>query len=277
MDGMTRKVGIVDGTCNFRLGDANKASFYQNNGETNWYFGGGDSFLVDNDGSGKFKNSIDGDESQPFGPFLYLSAKPYSAVLGADSKSLALEPAKGPLAELALQPHGEQVSEIEVAWESAPGQWQSLQPGVENGKVTVPPGNYRLLSCTARAKTAAGETLILSGYKRTLEDPIPAAAGAATPFKCGSPLETKVTSTRDTRNSGSSMADSAARMAKGVAEPGQPAQQLIRAYVLGAGGETYASFMIKNGQGKTRQPTNPKFTIATTDGKQVASGNMEFG
>ena len=58
MDGVTRKVGIVDGNCNFRLGDLNQPITYQNDTETNWYFQGGDNFLVDNDGSGKFENSI---------------------------------------------------------------------------------------------------------------------------------------------------------------------------------------------------------------------------
>jgi hypothetical protein len=277
MDGVTRKVGIVDGNCSFRLGDTSKPYTYTNQDEVSWYFSGGDSFLVDNDGSGKFRSSIDNTESAPFGPLLYLGAKPYSAVLAADSKTLALEPFKGPLAELALQPHGEQVSEIEVAWENAPGQWQELQLGVANGKASVPPGNYRLLSCSLLVKTADGETLILSGYKRSPEKTTAAAAGAATPFKCGSPLEFKVTSERDTRSSGANMAESVARMGKGLAEPEQSPQQLIRAYALGAGGETYGNFMVKNSQGKMHKPPNPVFVIATTDGKEVASGNMEFG
>jgi hypothetical protein len=277
MDGATRKIGIVDGNCSFRLGETSKSFTYTNQDKVSWYFGGGDAFLVDDDGSGKFKNSIDNDEAQPFGPLLYLDAKPYSAVLSADSKTLSLEPPKEPMAELALQPHGEQVSGIELAWENTPGQWQELQPGVANGKVIVPPGNYRLLACTVQAKTAAGDTLILSGYKRSPTDTVQAGAGAATPFKCGSPLEARVTSEPDTRRSASSMAESAARMARGVTEPGQPLQLRIQASVAGAGGETYSGFTYKNSQGKTRQPPKPEFTITTTDGKKVASGNMEFG
>jgi hypothetical protein len=278
-DGVTRKVGIVDGNSNFRLGDFNQPTTYQNGTETNWYFQGGDNFLVDNDGSGKFENSIGSSESAPFGPMLYLGAKPYKAVLAADSKSLALEPWTGPLAELALQPHGEQVSGIQVAWESAPGQWQLLQPGVENGKAKVPPGNYRLYTCTLKVENAAGETLILSGYKRTPKDTTMARADAATPFKCGAPLEVKVTSARDTRNMGSTASESGSFLdwffsRSAGSEP--VLQQLIQASVLGAGGETYSSFFLQ-GKGNLRQPPKPTFTINTADGKEVASGNMEFG
>lgn len=280
MDGVTRKVGVADGNCNFRPGDASLPTIYQNADETNWYFGGGDSFLVDNDGSGKFNSSIENNESAPFGPVLYLGAKPYKAVLAADDKSLALEPWTGPLAELALQPHGDQVSDIQVAWESAPGQWQLLQPGVENGKARVPPGNYRLYSCSLKTPTAAGDTLILSGYKRTPKDDIKAEAGAPTPLKCGSPLEVKVSSERDTRNMGMTASESGSildRFFGGSDRSETPLQQRIQAYVIGAGDEQYSSFNLKEAKGKMSEPPKPTFAIATADGKPVETGNMEFG
>lgn len=278
-DGVTRKVGIVDGNCNFRLGDFNQPTTYQNGTETNWYFQGGDYFLVDSDGSGKFESSIGSNESAPFAPMLYLGAKPGKAVLAADNKSLALEPWTEPLAELALQPYGEQVGGIQVAWEGAPGQWQLLQPGVENGKTQVPPGNYRLYTCTIKVKTTAGENLILSGYKRTPKDTTKTEAGAPTPFKCGSPLEIKVTSARDTRVVAANTQESGSllgRIVRYFAGDEKPLQQLIQASVIGAGGETYSGFYLQD-KGKLRQPSKPTFTVITADGKQVASGNMEFG
>ena len=279
VDGVTRKVGIVDGNCSFRLGEASQPFTYHNGTETNWYFGGGDNFLLDNDGSGKFRSSVGNDESSPFGPLLYLGAKPCKVVLAADDKSLALEPWSGPLAELALQPHGEQVGEIQVAWESAPDQWQLLQPGVENGKAKVPPGGYRLIGCTLKVNSAAGgETLILDAFKRTPEGTVKAEAGATAPFKSGSPLEVKVTSERDTRNDVSSMqaSDPMLDRPKGGTSSEKPVQQLIQAYVVGAGGETYGSFYLQ-GKGKLHDPPNPVFTVTNAKGKQVASGNMEFG
>ena len=279
LDGVKRRVGIVDGNSNFRLGEPNQPTISQNGAETNWYFLGGDYFLVDNDGSGKFESSVGNSESAPFGPVLYLGAKPYKAVLSADCKSLGLEPWSGPLAELALQPHGGQVSGIQLAWESAPGQWQLLQPGVENGKASVPPGNYRLYTSTIKAKTSSGETLVVSGYKRSLTDTIKAEAGAATPFKCGSPLEVKVTVSRD-RNVVATSAPASGSFLNSLfgnsSAASQPLQELIQASVVGAGGEKYSGFYLQ-GKGSLGQPPNPTFAILTADGKQVDSGNMEFG
>jgi hypothetical protein len=280
LDGVTRKVGIVDGNCNFHLGNLNQPVTYPNGKETNWYFSGGDYFLVDNNGSGKFESSVGNSASAPFGPLLYLGAKPYKAVLAADDKSLALEPWTGPLAELALQPHGEQVSGISVAWEKAPEQWQLLQLGVENGKAKVPPGNYWLYTCTIKVKAAAGDTLILSGYKRTPTGTAKAEAGASMPFKCGSPLEIKVASERDTRNMDATAPESGSglvRLFRGSTRAEKPLQQLIQASVIGVGGEQYSSFFLKETKGNLRQPPKPTFVITTTDGKEVASGNLEFG
>jgi hypothetical protein len=278
-DGVKRSVGIVDGNCNFRLGESDRPMTYQNGTETNWYFQGGDYFLEDHDGSGKFENAIGNSELAPFGPMLYLGAKPYKAVLAADCKSLALEPWTGPLAELALRPHGEQVDEIQAAWESAPGQWLLLQPGVENGKVSVPPGNYRLYTCTIKVKTIAGETLVMSGYKRTPNDTTKVEAGASTPFKCGPPLEIKVTSRRDGNVAAApapALGSLLARLVGNSSASIQSLQQLIQASVVGAGGETYSGFYLQD-KGTLRQPPKPAFAVFTTDGKQVASGNMEFG
>ena len=62
----------------------------------------------------------------------------------------------------------------------------------------MPPGNYRLYTDTIQAKTSSGETLVVSGSKRSLDESIKAEAGTSTPFKCGSPLEVKVTVSRET-------------------------------------------------------------------------------
>jgi hypothetical protein len=278
-DGVKRSVGIVDGNCNFRLGESVQPTTYKSGAETNWVFQGGDYFLEDNDGSGKFESAIGNNESAPFGPMLYLGAKPYKAVLAADCKSFGLQPWTEPLAELALQPHGGQVNGIQVAWESAPGQWQLLQPGVENGKASVPPGNYRLYTCTIKVKTSSDETLVVSGSKRSPKDTTKAEAGASTPFKCGSPLEVKVTSRRDGNVVATPAPESGSlwdRLLGNSRASNPPMQQLIQASVIGAGGEMYSGFYLQD-KGTLRQPPKPTFAILSTDGKQVDSGNMEFG
>ena len=277
LDGVSRKVGIMDGNCNFRLGDSDKPMVYKNGAETNWYFQSGDYFLEDNNGSGKFENSMGDNDTAPFGPILYLGAKPYQAKLAADCQSLALEPWSGPLAILELAPHGEQVNNLQVAWEKAPGEWQLLQPGVENGKAAVPPGNYRLYTCQLKAKTGMGDALILSGYKRTVGGTITATAGAPTLFNCGAPLEIKLTcapdATVNTITAPSSLLD---RILGNSSASQSSLQQRVTASIFGAGGEMYSSFLCQ-GNGAPRQPPKPAFAVFSGDGKQVASENMEFG
>jgi len=275
-DGTKRKVGIIDANCNLQLGDIVTPTTYSGGSETSWYFQNGDYFLQDITGSGKFKNTPGDSASSPFGPMLYLGAKPYKATLSADCKSLALDPWAEPLAELAIQPHGEQVNVIQVAWESSPGKWQLLQPGVENGKAKVPPGNYRLYACTLKVKTSGGDSLILSGYKLSPKDTVKAEAGVPASFKCGSPLDVKVTSSaRETAAAGGSQS-LLGRIARNLSSSDQTLEQLIQASVVGAGGESYSSFVLED-KNNQRQPPSPTFAVATSDGREVGSGNMEFG
>lgn len=279
IDGTARKVGIADGDCSFRLGEVGAPTIYQNGTVTNWFFQGGDCFVLDNDGSGEFSSSIGSPESAPFGPLLYLGAKPYKAALAADCKFLKLEPWTEPLAELAFQPHGEQVNGVQLAWESAPGQWQLLQPGVADGKAKVPPGSYRLYSCTLKATTHSGGSLILSGYKRSPKDTVKVGATGITRFDCGAPLRMEVTAARDTRSS--STVNAGARSLLGqiigaFARKSMSVQQRIEASVTGAGGETYSSFILLDKK-ELRPLPKPVFTVRTADGKQVDSGKLEFG
>ena len=120
---------------------------YTSNDEKSWYFRPGDSLLVDRDGSGRFENNLFQSEACPFGPILYLGGKAYKVALAPDCKSLRVEPWSETLAELALQPHGDQVKQVTLAWEGPSGKWQLIRPDVTGGKVMVPPGNYRLYAC----------------------------------------------------------------------------------------------------------------------------------
>ena len=63
------------------------------------------------DGSGRFENDLFQSEACPFGPILYLGGKAYKVALAPDCKSLRVEPWSETLAELALQPHGDQVKQ----------------------------------------------------------------------------------------------------------------------------------------------------------------------
>ncbi len=270
VDGKEHKVGLVDGNCNFRIGDPERPVTSRtgvNGSETSWYFQGGDRFLMDWGRAGGMQSSVLEDQSRSFGPLLYLGAKPYKVAVAADSKSLSLAPWTEPLAELAMQPGGEHISSLELAWEKAPGDWVLLQPGVENGKAKVPPGNYRLYSLVLKGKTAAGDSLIMSGIKRAPEGTVKAVAGETTPLKCGAPLQINLSSV-PTRAAGG--------LLQGLFGQAGPAQT-IQASILGAGGETYSAPQLMGARGMGRPPTGPTYAVLTTEGKQVDSGNLEYG
>jgi hypothetical protein len=277
LDGIRQKIGIVDGDSDLTLGDPSTPITTRDGKE--WYFQGGDCFLRDFNSSGKFERSATESTLIPFGPILYFGAAPWKAALSPDCKSLALEPWPEALAELALQPHGEQVQSVEVAWEASPGKWQLLDPGVENGKARVPPGNYRLIDCQLKVETAAGHTLAVTGGKMSLSEPVKAGVDAPTPFKCGAPLEVHVKCERSGRQADSEDSTSGSFWGRlfGKTSGPKPVEQLIQiqAWIVGAGGETYRDFTLIC-KDHPRQPPSPTFTI-TAAGKEVASGKLEYG
>ncbi len=274
LDGAAQSVGIVDSDCNFRLGDVATRATLGSGSAQYWTFRGGDMFLRNRGDAAGAEISLARAEAQVFGPVLYVGATPFKASLSAGYKALVLEPWSAPLAQLAL-PEGGTMERLQVLWEGAPGRWQLLQPVVQGGQAKVPPGNYRLYTCTLRAKTPAGDAIVLSGTKRSLKDTVSTPAGATVPFKCGAPLEIKVTAQRDT----SAQASASGLLARLTRSPGSSApavQERIQATVLGAGGETYSSFILESGN-KRGSPQPPTFSVTTADGKQVASGNLEYG
>jgi hypothetical protein len=268
LDGVKRKVGLIDGNANGKLGDAWKPQYFRNEPEDKteaeeWYFLPGDSFLVDRDGSGKFEGNPFGTESCPWGPILYLGATPLKAAMSADYTSLQVEPWPGPLAELAIQPRGEFVRALTLAWESSSNQWQLLEPQAAGGKVQVPAGRHRLYQCLLEANRGKRDAIMTSAGNQSTTNTLSATAGRTTVLVCGAPLELKVSASRD---------DLPSPVPPGTTEKRNVVQ--ISASVVGAGGEAYASF----GKGKDykTEPPEPVVTISR-DGKRLASANLEFG
>jgi hypothetical protein len=252
VEGLKQKVALLDANASLRLGDPPKWQTFDNDGEPSWYPGAMDSFLRDRNGSGKFGDNSTEDEAESLAPVHYFGPEPYKISLGPDCKTLRVEPFSEPVAELIVQPHGETVSRVTLAWEQSAGQWYLLNPVVASGKVKVPPGNYRLHTCRLDAKASDGQPLQLTAYKRTIKPSFKAAAGAPAELLCGAPLEVKVTAEK------------------------QGAESLnINGVVVGAGGETYTRYA--KGKDLDQEPAKPVFNIVDAGGKEVASGNLEFG
>jgi hypothetical protein len=270
LNGRKQKVGVYDGDSNLRLGDVSQPQTFTSSGEKSWYFRPADYLLVDTDGSGKFENDLVQNEACPFGPILYLEGKAYKVALTADCKSLRVEPWSEALAEVALQPHGDQVKHLTLAWEGPSGNWQLIRPAVTNGKIMVPPGNYRLYSCSLVGGSASRDQVMVSGMQRIPQTPVSIAAGQANTLDCGGPLQIKVTATKARAGTrGLLVEDSSNATAK--SEP----TLSINATLAGSGGEIYSTFL--KGERFQSRPPKPTFSIVQAGGKTVATGNLEFG
>lgn len=254
VDGRKEKVALLDANSTLRLGDPPKWRTSESDGEPSWYHGAADSFLRDRNGSGKFGDDRAGEEqeTESLAPVHYFGPAPCKISLGQDCKTLRVEPLTAPVPELTVGPHGETVSHVTLAWEQSPGRWYLLSPVVAGGKVKVPAGNYRLWTCQVDAKAGDGKPLRLMAFKPTIKPSFKAEAGAAGELRCGAPLEVKVTTEKD-----------------------GPGRLNINAVVVGAGGETYRSFA--KGKDLNEEPAKPAFNIVDASGKEVASGNLEFG
>ncbi len=270
LDGFKQKVGVFDTAAQMRLGNEWKPEIAGGSG--NWYFQAGDSFLQDKDGSGGFERRPFGNEASAFSPFQVIGPQACKVGLSADCKSLRVQKWAEPLAEVSVRPHGEQVQFLSLAWERAKGQWQLLDLEVANGKIKVPPGNYRLCGCAVVAKAAQGELVVAGGFQSRMDTPMKFAAGKANTLRCGAPLRVEASAQkrkpqdRELQRQGTTTVD-----------PKVDSEFVltISAQIQGAANETYSSF--RAGQ-DFKQPTRkPAFTIVDAQGKRVGSGNLEFG
>jgi len=270
LDGVKQKVGVYDSDSNLHLGDVSRAQTYTNRTGTTWYFRQGDTLLVDVDGSGGFENDVFQSKAYPFGPILYIGGKACTVALAPDCKSLRVEPWTGTLAEVALLPQGDQVRFVTLAWQQPGGQWQLIRPNVNEGRVLVPPGDYRLYSCYLLGKGAPSDQVMVSGMQRVPQTPVSIVAGKGNTLNCGAPLEIKVTATK---------AKATSRLARGEAtgdaKVDSDSMLRISANAVGAGGEVYSTF--QKGDGFNSRPPKPSFTIVQVGGKTVANGNLEYG
>jgi hypothetical protein len=271
VDGTKWKVGVYDGDANQHLGDFAKSQVITNRGSVSWYFRNADSWLLKRDAAGGFADRSSANEMYPFGPFLYVGAKAYKMVMAPDCRSLRVEPWSEPLAEVALQPQGDQVRSITLAWEQPGGRWQLLRPAVAaGGKVQVPSGNYRLYACNIVGEGAARDRVTLSATRRAVLPPVSVAAGRNNTLACGAPLDVAVTAVKARPYASRLQLGEAAETAAS-----SESELRINAVVTGAGGEIYSTF--QKGERPDSKPAPPVFTITDAAGKQLAKGNLEYG
>jgi len=270
VDGFKQKAGVFDTAAQMRLGNEWKP--FMPSGSGNWHFNSGDSLLLDKDGSGSFERRPFSSESEAFSTFHYIGPQPCKVSLSRDGKCLQVEKWVEPLAEVTVRPHGEQVQSLSLASEHAKGQWQLLGLTVADGKIRVPPGNYRLYSCTVMAKSDRGEPVVAGGVLIRMATPMKFAVGKANILRCGAPL--RVEASAEKRKPQDWVLQ---RQGTTAVDPKVDSEFVlaISAQIQGVGKETYAWFRL--GRDFKQMPPKPAFTVADAQGKVVGSGNLEFG
>jgi hypothetical protein len=260
---------VIDSGAQMRLGNAWKP---ETTASGNWYFNTGDSFLQDRDGSGSFERRLGGDTVSPFGPFQYFGTNLCEVSLVRGSQFLRVEPWTGPLAEVTIQPRGQQVRGLGLAWERAKGQWQLISVEVTNGTFRVTPGNYRFCDCAIEATAAGKEPVLASGSKAAIGKTMTFRGSGPYTLRCGAPLQVQASADlrkpeewvmkRQGTTNFNAQVDSEFVLA-------------ISGEIKGVNDETYRSF--RKGEGFKQEADKPTFTIVDAGGITVGSGNLEFG
>ena len=279
LDGVKQRIGIVDANCNFRLGELTKAQKNTSPDGVAWYFTDADSLLRDWNNSGKFESDQFDGEAEAIGKYVYFGSNPYRLTLDAAFASVRLEPYTEPLGELAFGPHGDQIGRITLGRETGPDQWEPVIPTVIAGKARVPVGNYRLFSCQVAGKARDGAMVMAGGYKRAQQGSTKVQAGEMTAMKCGAPLDLQVTANKQPGGgrAGGGLMAAAISLFSGSGSSNPP-ELRINMTVTGAGGESYSGYTrVRSNNRANDEMPRPTYLISDADGKQLASGNLEFG
>jgi hypothetical protein len=279
LKGIREKVAVVDSNGDLRLGQPWQLKPSAGRDQTNWTISPGDSFLQRPAGSARFENRLFTTECSPypftlqcspFGSILYCGAKPWRIAMSGDGQQLHVEPWPGPLAEFWVQPKGRQVRSLSLAWENPADRWQLIKANVLKGKALLPPGRYRLYGCSVEGRAGLFHRLRATAFDRNLKNSFFAESGRVSTISCGPPMKIKVAANWQP-------SESADRADSRAASNTSPSERVLRisATAVGAGGETYSAWGI--GQAFDQDPQRRVFVIRRQDGRQVASGNLEFG
>ena len=112
---------------------------------------------------------------------------------------------------------------------------------------------------------------MISGYQRVLRTPVRFAAGKANSLRCGAPLNIAVTANKRVPRSYELDRDATRRRSAADSEY----VLSINGLVKGGDGEVYSTFA--KGENFKADPAEPRFTVLDASGKELASGNLEFG
>ena len=214
----------------------------------NQVYASGDGFGIDLNGDDKFDmKQGQGTEVFPLGKYLSLGQKCYEIELAPSGRSYTLAKTKAKCGVIALE--AQDATAILINSDGG------LRVAGKN--TTVPEGSYQLCSNRVEAKDGEGQLWQALGTGLAKQPPVVVTAKKTTPLAVGAPFTAEVTVSP---NGGNVYAMSLS--------------------IKGQGGEVYAANSFQK-VGKTdtniQFSPKPKVKIVDKDGKEVATGDFEYG
>lgn len=272
LNGVKQRIGVVDGNCNFRLGEsAQMLEVNRGQGRQSYYLNGRDWFLRDLDADGRFVRTLGTTEAEHFSALIYFGGKPFTTKLSDDLRSLQLEPYAGSVGTVRVDPV---VTGLIAGWEKVENQWEAVTPTIENGLATLPAGKLRLGVCSVGAKNAEGrwvrgESSDVGTRTFTVE------AGRESALALGPPFKLEITYTKATDHGERGGAMGVVRSLFGGSSASSATVIQMNVTTSGAAGERYSSFIQEGARTATVPP--PRFEVLDENSKVLASGNFEYG
>ena len=257
--GVKERIGFVDGNGDMRVGDT--AGF------------NGDMLLRDRGGSGGFDTGMGVNESETMKEIVYFAGKPHRMVLAEDFKTVSVEPYDGPMGKLASRGL-KSVRALTLARKAETAEWDMLDPHPVDGQVSIPVGTYSLSAVTINATDEQGRKWTSEAYCPKVEKTVEVDEGETAAFPVGEPFELKISAGVSGSSGKTGFLGALASALSQMAIESMDSEKKItlNVQVVGAGGETYSRFFVDG------QPVEaPRFVVKNKDGKQVASGQFEYG
>lgn len=268
--GAREKIALVDGNCNFKLGDAGQARLVtiRNNGTNNesWILSRPDPFLRAPAGAAAFARTRSRDVDG-FSALAYFEGKPWTVELSTDCARLALAPSPLPTGELILPAHAVRVL---LAREGPDGTWPVFTPSITSNRVVAPAGPCRLAGLTLGAPGASNAWQFMAASVQpgllTVDSNKPAR------LEFGAPYTLTTTARKGQVRPGQESGMMSAVRSLFGALAGETKTVEMSVVLTGAGGETYSGFFADIPPFRP-----PRFEICDPAGKHVDEGSFEFG
>jgi len=266
VDHATERIALLDGNCNFRLGDAPRLATGAELLGRDWEQTPADFILRDRPRSGQFARGSAEHAPEFWANPAYFDGKPYTLTPSPDGSRLGVEPYAGPTGTLEVSGPAP-IRTLVLARALRGGEWDAVTLSPGSGALTVPAGTYRLLRCVFAAQETNGMWTVARAHASPQQKEIRVQAGTSASLECAVPLELHVEVKKEENGFRWGLPDA----------EGSVGRYTITAKVVGPDGTSIAQLFHGRDLNSLVPIKEPKFEIINEHGWPIASGEMESG